>query len=259
VSENGGPYVTAYDHIYPVVGGSVPSDLMQANAVAIDEVCGTAFPIGENLFLTCEHVLRSAATHGWQGLGYLANTDVRVAKFEEIELFEQIDIALCRATVPARHFLSWSRELEAMLRDVQVCGYPYALDSRGMTLRVRAFRGPIVCCRIGHELKAKPLIYELPFLCPRGLSGAPLWSVGLPAKVLGVVFGNAITEMEVYRETETLKEGAETTTLLKTEALHLGLAVPVQAILPIRSGLLGTTLGEYLETQGLLAAPSKGA
>ena len=83
-------------------------------------------------------------------------------------------------------------------------------------------------------------------------TGAPLLTIGNTPKVAGVMFGNLLTEMTVYSETERSKEGDETVILRTTEALHLGLAIQSGSILGLHSRLLGMTIADHLECQGLL-------
>lgn len=70
-------------------------------------------------------------------------------------------------------------------------------------------------------------------------------------RIVGIVLGNQITEMTVYREEETLNEGGEKTTLIKTEALRLGMAIRADVVLTIPSTLLGRTIGDWLQRYGL--------
>jgi len=121
-------------------------------------------------------------------------------------------------------------------------------------IAVRAFVGHTVCSRRLFRLPAAPLIHELSFACPRGLSGAPLWRVSLrSATVVGMILANEITEMTVYSEKERLVDPAGTRELVKTEALHLGLALSAQAIVSVTSNTLGgSTIGDWLRRHGKL-------
>ena len=141
-----------------------------------------------------------------------------------------------------------------MLTEVQASGFPYALDLHALTLTIRSFRGTVVAARTWGSLSAEPRVYELSFPCPRGISGAPLWKVGPSPSVLGIIFGNSITEMIVNQEVERTKEGSETIVYEKVEALHLGLAVQAQSVLSVESSLLGMRVGEFLRRRNLLEA-----
>jgi hypothetical protein len=97
-------------------------------------------------------------------------------------------------------------------------------------------------------------VYELSFQCPRGISGAPIWTTEGEGRAAGVIIGNDIMEMEVYSEKEILKEPHQETILIKTEALHLGIAITPTAILALRSRLLGGAVADWLKGQDLLKA-----
>jgi hypothetical protein len=78
--------------------------------------------------------------------------------------------------------------------------------------------------------------------------------VDAPVKVVGIVVGNAITDMTVYSERETDASGKQTVIYEKVEALHLGLAVQTGAIVNLNSAMLGTTIGEHLQRYDLITA-----
>lgn len=129
----------------------------------------------------------------------------------------------------------------------------HALDLSAFTITIRSFRGTIVTPRTWHGLPAKPRVYELSFPCPRGLSGSPLWRIGAaPPSVVGVVFGNSITDMIVNQSVEKSKDGDETAFYERVEALHLGLAIQALSILDVQSSLLGMRLGDFLQKNNLL-------
>ena len=140
-----------------------------------------------------------------------------------------------------------------MLEKVHSVGYPYAIDRANNCMGMRAFSGHIVSPRDWPQLQTIPRIYELSYQCPRGLSGAPLWTESSPVKVVGVILGNSITEMEVYSERETDSHGEKTTVYQKVEALHLGVALQTAALMDVRSSLLGTTIGEHLRGMNLFS------
>jgi hypothetical protein len=150
--------------------------------------------------------------------------------------------------------LTWSTQQPALFDDVRTFGYPYGYDAELGTLNIRAFRGEIVGGTSLRTLAAQPPVYELSFACPRGLSGAPLawWDSKPRGQVVGVVLSNTITEMPVFTETETLAEGGQITKLVKTEALHLGLAIRSGIVAGVPSAMLGCTIGEWLQATGLL-------
>jgi hypothetical protein len=70
--------------------------------------------------------------------------------------------------------------------------------------------------------------------------------------VEGMIIGNEVTEMIVYTEKEQLVEPDKTRELIKTEALHLGLALSAQVIVSITSSILGGSIGDWLRKYGNL-------
>jgi len=132
-----------------------------------------------------------------------------------------------------------------MLADVQCCGFPYALDRARMCIDIRALRGHVVAARSFAQLPARPLIYELSFACPRGLSGAPLFTVEPQSHLAGMVLGNAATDMLVLSSREVLSNGT-TEVIEQYERLQLGIAEQAPFLLTLESRLLGGRLDAYL-------------
>jgi S1-C subfamily serine protease len=243
------PQVTAFDYVFPVVGGVRMGD---GRGVGLGDVYGTAFSISEGLFLTNHHVLSGASSQSEWGIGFVEKHIWKMAKVERFEEFPHMDLALLQANVPAAKFAKWLALEQPMLTEVQACGFPHAFDSTNSTLIVRSFRGTIVASRTWSALHAKPRAYELSFSCPRGLSGSPVWSVNPPTTVAGVVFGNSITDMIAYQSKETSQDGNEKLVYEKVEALHLGLAIQSGAILGLHSGLMGMPFLDFLSKRQLV-------
>ena len=66
-----------------------------------------------------------------------------------------------------------------------------------------------------------------------------------------MVIGNSSREMVVFRDRETLVDGRERT-LEKVEALQLGFALSVSAVVTLHSQRLKMSVGEHLTRHGLL-------
>jgi len=205
--------------------------------------------------MTAGHVLEKVFSHRVAAIGFPGSTGARWhgSSIREKELLG-CDIGVFRAEeVPHAPALNWGDGGSLLLCEgVQAIGYPYGLDLELRTVVVRAFQGHIVSERKFARLAERPRVYELSFQGPRGLSGAPLLTTEGEGRVAGVIVGNAITEMEVYSEREELKEPGRETVLIKTEALHLGIAVTANEILNLRSQLLGGTVREGLKASSLL-------
>jgi hypothetical protein len=238
--------IIAGDVVFPVFGAGGPKN-------EPEEICGTAFAIGDGVFMTAGHVLKNALTHKVAAIGYPANngSSWSASSLQATELLD-CDIGICKADISHWGPLDWAGGEPLLLsEDVQAIGYPYGLDLEARTVVVRAFQGHVVSERKFGGLKDWPRVYELSFQCPRGLSGAPLFPRESEGRVAGVIIGNAIMEMEVYRESEVLKEPEKETILVKTEALHLGIALTPREILGLSSHILGGTVRDWLTAQAL--------
>jgi hypothetical protein len=220
------------------------------------QVCGTAFSIGGGVYLTAGHVWKQAQKHPLQALGMMnepESREVLAVAIKEAELLEAVDLAVLKASPFGKSF-SWSFARSALFDGVRTYGYPYGLDSETDTLNIRAFQGTIVGGAPIAALPARPHGTEVSFPCPRGLSGAPLIRHDpKPEQIIGVVLGNTVTDMEIYRETETLKENGGERILIKTESLHLGIAIRADVVVSLASSLLGSTIGDWLGRHRLLA------
>ena len=215
--------ISTYEHVFPVVGFISDESL----GLRVKNVFGTSFPLGGGYFMTAEHVVTSAQVKGKIGIGHPDHENWLVTTVSQFEVHPELDLAIFRAEVPKVTALSWIRREIPMLTEVQACGFPYALDPAAGTVTIRAFRGYVVTSRTWHSLSAKPRIYELQFMCPRGISGGPLWVRERPLTVAGVVFGNSITEMTVFKDEEIEEEGGKRTVYERREHLHLGVAVEI--------------------------------
>jgi len=236
--------------VFPVMG--VTSDKKPAT------VCGTAFSIGGDAYMTAGHVWENAQTYPLQAMGVRVGPqwEMTLHRIVEGEPIAAFDLAIFQALAPVPDkALSWSTLQPGLFADVRAFGYPYGYDSEVGMLNLRAFRGEIVGGTSLRTLTGQPPVYELSFPCPRGLSGAPLawWESTPRGCIVGVVLTNTVTEMTVFSETETLAEGSQVTKLIKTEALHLGIAIRSGVVAGISSTLLGCTIGEWLQVHGLLA------
>ena len=211
----------SHDYVKPVFGGShaPPSSQYLLDA---REIFGTAFSIGGGVFLTAAHVIKAASSCELMGLGNPEEEVWQAYLFSEIELFEGSDVAVFRCPRTPTKAFAWHTSPLSMLTDVCTGVYAYGLDRSGQTVDVRTFAGKIVSARTYREFKDQPSIFELPFMCPRGISGSPLFFPPPSPKVCGMVFGNSITDMIVYSEKETSVDGLETTILQRVEAMHLG-------------------------------------
>lgn len=245
--------LSAFDFVFPVNGGEIPPQGdSPPTGFNIRQVFGTSFSLGRGFFATNAHVIEGASSCSCWGIGFVKEKLWKTIRASDYEVFESHDFGIIRADgVPAKT-MSWKPDPLSISQEVQAVGYPYGLDLESEAILLRCFRGSIVSDRTWKKLPGNPWIYELSFLCPRGISGAPLVEFGSAPIVVGIVFGNLMTDMIVFSEKERTADGLETVIFEKTETLHLGLALRSNAVLGLHSRLLGKTVQEHLQEQDLL-------
>src|SRR5690349_11390779 len=133
----------------------------------------------------------------------------RATEVSSHEILEDFDIGLLQSeSTPAKAF-NWISGSHNLLDDVQTVGFPYAVDVQRNSIHIRAFKGYIVSNPEFDKLPTNPLVYELSFQCPRGLSGAPVFVEKDNARcIIGIVLGNQATDMLVFSHKEVIKEKA---------------------------------------------------
>jgi hypothetical protein len=208
------------------------------------EVQGTAFAIGGSFMLTAGHVADAATTEGRHAVIALEGPDgfFKAAKVIEREDLDA-DVALLKVEFPVEgserwfHVFRWRETPVEAFETVRCVGYAYGIhnvDGR-QSVVARGFQGEVV----SRLREFKPLawprdpfpVYELSFMAPRGLSGAPLLNSHGHPLVYGMVIGNSQSRMTVFRSEERLAEPDRNTTVEQYEALTLGIAVEGRTIL----------------------------
>jgi hypothetical protein len=240
-----------YERIFPVAAGDFTKEI-QDDIMILRQVIGTCFSIGGGYFLTAAHVLQDAYQCKWSGISFPYEGRWQGSPFLDTEILEDLDIGVFKAETPNIKLLRWNDKSYPMLQAVQSIGYPYAVDFKNIRLTVRGFAGHIVSEQNFHDLKGKPRIYELSFQAPRGLSGAPLFTVEKGMTVSGLIIGNRTTEMLIYSDKEIISDGKSEKIVERYEALQLGIAIQSIAILDINYTVLGGTLRKHLANHGLI-------
>jgi hypothetical protein len=223
------------------------------------DVCGTAFTLGGGNYLTAGHVWKTASSFPLQGIGLGTATQdgsehMLIRKIVDAAAFDTVDVAVLQVGFSFGSTFAWNAKPPALLDPVRAFGYPFGFDSEAETLTVRAFQGHIVGGGKTRRFSGRPAVSEVSFPCPRGLSGSPLIRHGDPSEIVGMILGNEISEMTVYTETEKLIESGQEKTLMKTEALHLGLAIRASELLPLSCSLLGGSIEAWLSSHGIPVA-----
>jgi hypothetical protein len=157
---------------------------------------GTAFPVAPGVFLTAAHVIKDARVDGIPGLSVMKPGEQAFAHdIVEYELVDAIDLAILRcpslSDLP-RLEMDFDRPLD-MFMPAQAVGFPFAVDAEYVRIVGRGFAGHVITRRELYHLPAQPPGYELSFFAPRGLSGAPVMSMGYRVpKVYGYIVQQSV-------------------------------------------------------------------
>lgn len=243
-----------FEHaVCPIVKWKISGD----DQMEIQQVVGTAFNIGGNVYLTAKHCL--LPENGGYPFAFCYQTDHDAPLIGEqvceIERFD-IDVSVARIDreIPNIKAFPWSFEKVSMLTDVWTAGFPHAFSSKEFgTIMHRAFKGHIVTNTPFQSLhfERKCRIYELSFCAPMGLSGAPLFCPKPRNAVVGLVFGNRATSLEVAKEIEAIDDGSSTDYYMYIQRYEYGTAITSREIGSLKSQMLGMTIEEYIDRQGL--------
>lgn len=219
------------------------------------QVYGTTFYLKNNIFMTAGHSIEYAlrGEHSVLGLVYLAHFvagRAYVCKVADYEIVADYDVGFVKVKdeISQAKALVWDFNKLNILDEIRTTGFPHALDHYQKRFMIRAFQGYIVSCTEFRELEARPLCYELSFPCPKGLSGAPLFTREPEPTIRGVVIKSSSMAMEVFSEKETIGEGTHTL----HEAYFLGLGLTTGSLQNIESKILGCSLEEHLKRVDLL-------
>jgi len=199
---------------------------------------GTAFPIRPGVFVTAAHVVRAARDSGGKVAVYRTGPRSRevpsaVHCVDDIELFDGLDLALVKCAGHA-NLVSLPLLFEPLdvLTPVTAVGFAVGIDVQYQTFVHRAFAGNVVTRRELYHMKPQqPPGYELSFVTPPGLSGAPF--------VIRTADGDFVAGYIVHWWRVEL-EGVE---------YRFGIAVASEALLSVTSAIVGGSLAEALGTE----------
>jgi hypothetical protein len=186
---------------------------------------GTAFGLAPDLFLTAAHVFEAARGDGEVALARLTPGNFHAQIAKDFEVFDDIDLALLYCPNLSAEILPFNFIPLNFLEDVFTMGFPFGFEPP--VYHLRAFKGHVVTRRRLTNLSAMPPGYELSFVPPPGLSGAPLLKVlpeGSPV-VAGMLLQHHTAE---YRE----------------RRMELGLALDIEELLTLESRIVGGSIGE---------------
>ena len=236
--------MNAFTLAFPVIAGTLDEKFKM---ILVSEVFGTAFSLGNGFYLSAAHVVKGAQEKGTIYMGYVVKGMWTVAEVSDHELLEDSDVAIIAATIPSAVTLPWEMAKENMLEDVQTVGFPYAYDTELASIHVRAFKGNVISGRPFMKFPSHPRVFELSFPCPRGLSGAPLFTVDDTPRIRGMICGNATVEMLIFRDREEIDDGNKVEVVERYESMQMGIAIQASSLSSINSRLLGKSIGEHVQ------------
>ena len=231
--------------VYPVLGfDEFPGNGTPNVSNMKGDVYGTAFWIGGDYYLTAGHVMKGALEHERIALGMLDDPVSILAlpiSDSHIEIKAEIDLALFKVQgviKPVKYNFATSNEVP-LNQEVLSVGYPFAVDRDIGGITFRSFKGHIVGSgrrHIGDD--RRPFVYELSYMCPKGLSGSPLITDCNTPQILGLVIGNTDTSITIFSEKEVAQEGNAINSYERTESMHLGIALMSFVFLDMKFELL---------------------
>lgn len=232
--------------IFALIGGEINEE---DKSFKVRQVVGTTFGIGNNYFLTANHVVELLKEYEFSALLKFTEEEGQgeLFKISDSERIGDTDLAILN--IPEFNsedvgFLVWDGGYLKMFDDVFTIGFPFGFRPDKNEFSMRGYKGHVVSTTYIEQYPG--IHYELSFSCPRGISGAPLMSPENGVFV-GVIIGNKSTEIEVYRETETEDDGKVRNSYLKYEGIEYGLAISIDSVRDIKSRILNKTIFEYFE------------
>jgi hypothetical protein len=197
------------------------------------EFYGTAFCVARDLFMTAAHVYDAAAASGEVAVARLTPRRQQVQTVRDADIHRDVDLALMRCPNLWAEILPFNFSPLYYLTDVAAMGFAFGLELSDLdggphVHQLRSFKGHVVTRRGLSNLPGVPPGYELSFVPPPGLSGAPLLlSQGDSVAVTGVILKHHTAE-------------------LGERIMDLGLAVDAEELLTLESALVGGSVAEYI-------------
>lgn len=188
---------------------------------------GTAFCLAPHLFLTAAHVFRDAQGDGQVAVARLTPGQFHGVTVQDFEFFEDIDLALLYCPGLEAEILPFNFASLYFLADVFAMGFAFGFEPP--VFHLRAFKGYVVNRRGLTILPSVPPGYEISFVPPPGLSGAPLLT-SLPNG------STAVTGMILRHHTAEFRD----------RRMELGLALDIEEILTLESRIVGGSIAERL-------------
>lgn len=199
---------------------------------------GTAFALAPDLFLTAAHVYNDAKGDGDVAVARLTPGQHHAQAVQDVEIFNDLDLAIMLCPGLDAEILPFTFDPLPWLEDVFALGYAFGFEPP--VYHLRAFKGHVVTRRGLTILPGEPAGYEVSFVPPAGLSGAPLLAArtGGAAVVVGMVLRHHTAEFRERR-------------------MDLGLALDIQELLAVESRIVGGSVAERLFRRRRIPPPDR--
>ena len=244
--------VDLHHYAFPVLGCNVPFDQPDYSGKLV--LNGTCFSVKNGIFLTAAHVLKGALSAKFHAVYIWGGTSFIAYYFDDYEFFEDYDLAVFRTIIePSINVeeFSWRDNTLSSAAFVSAVGYAHGLDIEQNSLSLRSFSGFIVSaptyCK---QVKSRARAYELSFVSPLDLSGAPLLN---NLNIHGYIIGMSESKILINKY-ETIEKDNEEVRRVTEEYnyTYFSIAIRTEAILALSSRILQATLGDYLARNNLL-------
>lgn len=220
---------------------------------------GTAFTLGEGVFVTTAHVIEELETGNAPHLRQLTGTGVTDAlPIRASDRLEYIDIGFLfvdtnSPPIPMIDGSTFQRE------DVWSEGFAFGLDVEAMLFSSRHFKGYIVSTKkynnwqeIDPSRTGAPnwpmAVHELSFAAPKGQSGSPLFIDDEDGNTscIGMIIGNSKSSVATVSQSEVIGEGDTREVVEYHDFLYLGQSISSASMLDCRIGTLNRSIREHL-------------
>lgn len=247
--------LNVFEFVFPVVGGYYD----KKKDFIVKNIFGTCFSISSDIFLTAGHVIKEIEEENLSlSIGKKANKGALHCSVSKYEILSDFDLAIIKTSskLPDVNQFKWELSELAMLDEVRTVGFPHAIDFNRGEIDIRSFMGYIVSTSEFYRLKASPRSYELSFIAPKGLSGAPLFSSSkIYPPLKGYVIGNSHIKIPILRDVEKEVDKDVTRIIESYEWSTFGVAIQVGSITNIESEILNGSLFKFLEKNNLMLDP----
>ncbi|MCJ7449411.1 MAG: hypothetical protein MUO72_17180 [Bacteroidales bacterium] len=224
--------IDVHDYFFPILGGTESEFDFKPTSVL-----GTASCLYKNKYVTAGHTIESTQDFDSSYMAFIEKQTEQIIyiPLQNAEIISDIDLAIFELpdNIESQSFKICKNTLE-MLSDVLACGFPHGLDLQNKILRNRAFKGYVSNYGQFFQFPSRPNCYELSFMCPKGISGAPLLQFDkdlLQYIVYGYIIGNSNCEIMVFSESEITLDGSTKTIYEKTESMKFGIAIQVTELI----------------------------